>query len=81
MDVGAYVLERFDHRRAEEWQRLFWQYIKIAVANFVHLAALCVYVIFFREVPANIQPVLSFGLCTSSLPHLSTSLTRTKLIM
>jgi len=68
VDVGAYVLERFDHRRAEEWQRLFWQYIKIAVANFVHLAALCVYVIFFREVPANIQPVLSFGLCTSFPP-------------
>lgn len=60
--IAAYVLERFDQSRAEEWQRLFWQYIKIAVANFVHLAALCVYVIFFREVPANIQPVLSFGL-------------------
>lgn len=60
--IGAYLIEYFDSTKPPGWQTLFWKFLRIACANFVHLTALCVYVIFFREVPADVQPVLSLGL-------------------
>jgi len=71
----VFCVETFSHSsRDMMWRKRYWQYTKVVVASFVHLTALCAYIIFFKEVPSSVQPVLSFILCKWLCPMANTFL-------
>lgn len=41
---------------------LYRKYMKIVTLLYIHLIILAIYVILFRELPANLQSVLTFAL-------------------
>jgi hypothetical protein len=49
-------------KRNEALLVLYRKYMKIVTLLYIHLIILAIYVILFRELPANLQSVLTFAL-------------------
>jgi hypothetical protein len=58
--AGTWVWQRL--KRNEALLVLYRKYMKIVTLLYIHLVILAIYVILFRELPANLQSVLTFAL-------------------